>query len=295
MKKIFFIVLLILPYILISSPGYEILKGHNLSVSKIRDYNKKEIAQFIELFDSIYKMDQCCRKQLNVKDSKQVYANFIKYGMKVDSITFNKYKSFFEQRGYFSFNKTILSKWIPSITDFLLRHNAMQLHFSDNWAFDLMRLIENSINLKSCNEEDLMDYFVTYLFRKTEFKTYEFCEKGFHVVLLPNLESGAFHQYYKYAYCKYMLYCKSRFDDFAYIRVSNVLINDKKKFDWSKAYVKYPENTFLSNRIMEIVHKYNSLVELIIKNSNPYKFEDGTYSVLICNHPNLGTNPNYDF
>ncbi len=282
MKKIIYIILLIIPNLIFSEAGYVILKNHTLPIGKIRTYEKFEIIRFKKLFDSIYKMDKECRTK--------PHDYFMKNGKRVDSTTFNKYKKFFEQTGYFSFNRDI---WIKDADNFLSKNYAMQLHFSDRYAFDLMRLIEKSIYRKSCNENDLMDYFVTYLWRQTEFKF--FCYYGFfyHIVLIPNMESCPFHKYYKYAFYKYVEYCRNNDSSFAFVLLSDVSIDSNKKFNWNNIAIKDKTTSLPVHFIKKSVNAYKNLPEFIIRNSNPSKFQGGTYSVLICTHPNIQGSPSY--
>jgi len=287
MKKTICIILLIIPNLLFSKPGYDILNNHSLHVGKIRTYNQNEILSFKKMFNSIYIIDQECRTKS--------YDYFRENVRRADSITFYKYKKFFERTGYFSFNKDIMSKWFPDITNFLLKHYAMQLHFSDRSAFELMSLIEKSIPRESCNEEDLMDYFVTYMFRKTQFKEYFFLGNHFHVALIPNMESGPFCQYYKYAFYKYVEYCKNKDNSFVFVLFSDVVVDKNKNFNWNNFTIKDKTTLFPDNFISEWVKYYKYLPELIIKDSNLYKFQSGKYNVLLCTHPNIRENPQYNF
>ena len=284
MKKIICIILLIIPNHIFSKPGYVMLNNHTLPVGKIRAYNTKEILCFVKLFDSINKMDQECRRK--------PYDYFMKNVRRVDSTTFNKYKNYFEHTGYFSFNRRdIWIKWIKNVDNFLTKNYAMQLHFSDRFAFDLMRLIEKSIYKKSCNEDDLMDYFVTYLFRQTEFKMHCFICQYFHVVLLPNMQSCPFHKYYKYAFYKYVEYCRSSDRSFAFVLLSGISIDVNRKFNWDNIAIKDKTTLASDNLIKKTIKSYRGLLEFIIKDTSPYKFQSGTYSVLLCTHPNVHFSP----
>ncbi len=312
MKKIIFFILLIVPNLIFSKTGYYMLSNHTLPVSKIREYSQKEILCFKNLIDSIIITDQETR------------TNKIQLINKTDSINFEKYSRFIEQYGYYTLNIEILKKYIFPTTriineyttydikqkkwvtihkrkidtvddrDFFLKNHTLQIHFSDRYAFDLMRLIEKSIYKKSCNEQDLMEYFVTYLWRKTEFKLYCFLGKYFHVALIPNMESCPFFKYYKYALYKYVEYCNSSDRNFAFALISDLSIDCNKKFNWDNITIK-DKTTFASDNLIKRGIKFNkSMLEFIIRDTSPYKFQGGIYNVILCTHPNVHFSPSHN-
>ncbi len=312
MKNILVILFLInIPYSFCQSWGYDILKNHNLDLSKIREFKQNEIDNYYFFINNLLATDQE-KRNFTLKNQN---GNLIK----IDSINFKKYSFFIEKNGYYTTNYRIWdclykdnyklidgiydydlqkkqfvfikNKKIDTIKvkDFFLMNYTLQLHFSDRFGFELMNLIEKSITYKkTCNEEDLMNYFVTYLSRNTQFETFKFFGITYHVVLLPNLkDKNSFSKYYKYALNKFLKFKKNYDLNFKYVLFNNLKIDNKKKFDWCGL-----ETNNIINRF-EIFNKIKNgndkmiYLESIIKETIKYINNDNTYSLLFCNHCKL--------
>ena len=278
-----------MPQLIYCSSGYKILNNHKFKVEEIREYKKSEITNFLRVFDSIHKLDQECRTK------SQDYFN--QNWERVDSITFIKYVELFKKSGYLSFNRNVWRNWMDSTqtTKFLLKNYAQQLHYCDYRGFEFMRLIEHSISKKSCNEDDLMDFFLTYLWRLTEFDDTRCNIVPYKIVLLPNLENGVYSQHYKYTYNKFIEYCgKINENTFFSFRISNLFIDKNLTFNWSHFSINGVDAVYEKFIVKKILESH-TIVEDLIKRSNPYGFSGGVYNVLICTYPKLLKNPDYNF
>jgi hypothetical protein len=214
--------------------------------------------------------------------------------MKIDSMTFHEYYGFFRERGYFPFTSNFMVKTSQNARNLLLMNYTLQLHYSDCCAFSMFTLIENSVERGCCSEEDLMDYFITYLWRLTEFKNLCFLGKCYHVILLPKLENENFSQFYKYAYQKYLEYCKRIDKDFQFIRCTNLSFS-APDFCWDKVELKSCQIPFLKQKAFEVVYSIRTIIESIVKSNNPYSIDNRDYDLLITTHPKTLCNPKYNY
>lgn len=170
-----------------------------------------------------------------------------------------------------------------------------QLHFSDRFGIDLLKIIENSIERNICNQNDLMDYYITYLWRKTEFKRLKFC--GFiptHYILSPNLESGKYSKYYKYALVKYVEYCRSIDDSFTFFYV-NVVKCANNNFNFNEFSISLPFNFTPKKMLNPLMRTISPILAVIFKDSNALDIPDGKYSIIFCTHPHVIGNPLYSY
>jgi hypothetical protein len=283
MKKIICIILILLHHIAFCE-GYDILKNSTLPVGKIKEYDKKEVRGFIALFDSIYKLDQYCRLK--------TYDYLARYGERTDSITFHRYQDYLEHTGYFSFISDEFKRCIGEKNKLWSRHYAMQLHFSDRYGFDLMQLIERSIRKESCNENDLMNYFITYLWRKTEFKMNYLYQHSCHAVLIPNLDSGSYCKYYGYALYQYLRYCNRRDSNFAFILISHVSMKNNV-FCWKDSVIRDKTSLIPDKLIRRGITFYQKVIRSVLGMNDLKNHQADSYFVLFCTHPEISGNPPY--
>ena len=135
-----------------------------------------------------------------------------------------------------------------------------------------------------------MDYFVTYLFRKTEFRTDNIFGYHFSMFLLPDLSKGYFAKYYRYSLNKYLQYAFKKYPDiFRCIVFDKLFISKDNKFDWSEIrtspmlndlkVVKYLRDGDLSSSL-RIIERY-----LLFWHSNIDK--DCYYSIVFCKHEGI--------
>ncbi len=263
--------------------GYYMLRGHNMPLSSINAYDSVYVKNYVELSEKIYASDQDIR-------SKSI-SYFYKNVKRVDSTNFVLYHNYFSKYGYMSFDKKKLSKYISDIGQFLTRNYVFQMHFSDCHAFKLLNLIETSIPKKTCNEHDLMDYFITYLWRRTEFENTRIFDAPVHMLLLPSKAKSYYSKYYEYAFNKYMKHCKYHDSDFKYLRLYNLHIQNNKP-NYKNTFVKTNSVQYRS-LIAEYVHKYPYIINLFLSVSNPDGYKDGYYDIFICTHPKIYKNPDH--
>ena len=270
-----------LPY---AQTGYYILRDHKLPLSFVRPVKqelKEELPRFLQ---SIHQSDQAVRRLS--------FDEFKIRSRSVDSLNFVKYRAFFEKNGYVSFDKKKLETEAKNVDELLLLNYVYHLHFSDRFGIPLIHLITQSIPKQTCNEYDLMNYFVTYLWRKTEFLHWRYLGIPFHTILMPDLSDGKYADYYKYAYEKYIEYCGKRDPSFLYFYLSGINIKNGI-INWNA----YQINDYwpgISTKIIDnAVLMLKDIAPFIIKNANAYPIPDGKYSILFCTHPQFNGNPLY--
>jgi hypothetical protein len=269
-----------------SQTGYRILENHNLHLSETTPCKKEIINKILYLIDNIHRQDQTVRsKSLDI---------FIKESRRVDSINFIKFYSFFQKNGYFNLGKNEIPLTEREVSNFLVKYYSLHLHFSDRFGLPLTNLILNSIVKKTCNENDLMNYFITFLWRKTEFVNLTYCGIPYHIVLMPNLHKGTYSKYFNHAFTKYIEYCISKDSNFRYFYLDDLRIANGK-LNWDKFNIPTPWNRYFKVLVYNTVNFFMENANTIIKNANALVIPDGTYSILYCTHPNIIGNPLYTY
>ena len=276
--------ILFFSFIANSQTGYVILRDHNLPVSEIKPYSDNLKVSTKIFLDSLHNSDQDIRHQ--------TYEMIFKQLRITDSLNFLKYRSYFEKTGYLSFDKRRLENDQIDINRLLLSNYVLNIHFSDRTALPLIDLIIRSFPQKTCNENDLMNYFVTYLWRKTEFIGSTFATIPYHIILMPDLDSGKYSRYFKYAYKKYMEHCVKRDPSFLHFYLSGVSIK-KGKINWNKYQVQEGWCGIFQQLIHNTVGILRYCATFLIKDANAFEIPDGMYSILFCTHPDFIGNPLY--
>jgi len=259
--------------------GYVILQKQPFNLSPTITPSKKSIEVNKVFIDKLHYYDQLYR-QIPIDQKKLAI---------IDSLLFIEYRIFYERYGFIPLNKNLVKGMISDYETFLLKSYIFQLHFSDRFAFPYMEVLENSILRKSSNEFDLMDYFVTYLWRKTEFRNFNYFGHTYHVLLLPDLTNSPYVKYYKFALDKYLNYSRIVDDTFVYAILNDINILNNI-IDWSQLSV---VNTFpiLRKKVTEYVNESRKLFNFIFHYANALGIKNGRYSVLITSHPNMLFNP----
>lgn len=286
LKKIIVSVILIIKvWFAFSQNGYQMLWNHNLKISNVKPYSYSKKNNLNNFLESLKDNDQRTRENENSDSVKSKLRYF-------DSLNFLKYNSYFLKQGYMSFTKERLKSDQYDVERLLLTNYVLNLHFSDRFGINLINLISESIHKGSCDESDLMNYFVTYLWRNVEFSEYKYLGIPFHVVLLPNLENGPYSEYFNYAYNRFLANSLEEDSSFLYATISNVNISGNQ-FDWVKSKIKGAMHPYLLNILNTVITNLKNGIVAIIKEANALGIPNGNYSILLSTHPKYKYNPFY--
>jgi len=283
MKKLLIIICIIIPLNFFGQPGYWMLKKHQFKVGNIKKFSKEEIDLFKQLLDTINKLDQFYRVR-NIDDKIKIN----------DSITFILYKKFCENKGYYSVHPNILNQYSKDKSEYFSKILAFHLHLSGRYGINILEIIENSIKKETCNENDLMDYFITYLSRKTEFDLNRCGLISFHIIILPDLINNKYANFYKYALHQYLNFCIDSKASFLYFSLNNVEFDTNKNINFNN--VIFNENNYYINKkiLMKLLIINKKNIEDNIRFRYNKILKDNYYSVLFCTHPYLKYQPLYE-
>lgn len=263
--------------------GYLFLHNNGLKIQSVQPYKKETVQKFCTLLNDLHRLDQDVRYLS--------YEKFMMLGKKTDSLNFTRFKKFCDSYGYFSFNHILSDsaekRLFPAQTFYTLK-----IHFSDNFGITLLKIIEQSILKGTCNENDLMEFFITYVWRNTEFKNNYVFDLPFHIVLLPDLENGKYSSYYRFALTKYTEYCVEHDKTFLYFLLSRVMIKNNK-ICWESYQLNLFLRQYASKQISDWVKLLRSGADILIKEANAFPIPDGEYSIFFSSHPNILTSPPY--
>jgi len=294
MKSVFVIIVFAIGVYGYSQPrfGYDIVKKCSFAISSAKTPSKYIINDYNHFIDSVIKIDQIDRL------SKQSIM------IRSDSCNALAYFWIIKSKGYLTTD--INNYWLPvfglkSKPDCSIKgnnnmqmkllmqynkRNVLHLHFCDRFGVYLMDAIEHSVATDStCSEEDLMDFVITYLFRKTEFKIDQFMGNYYSIILMPDLLHGSYAHYYNYAVKQYMRYAfRKNPDVFRYVVFDNLFISKNNKLDWSKI------STSPVYENLKVVH-YLRNGELNVKFLDKYIIywnvgirKNCNYSIIFCRH-----------
>jgi hypothetical protein len=110
----------------------------------------------------------------------------------VDSISFQKLKSFAGKYGLMQLNRENFTD-SGAACKLMFDFNTILIHLSDKYGLEIMSMYEQAIQKNTCNETDLLNYIVNYLWRRTEFDKGKF---EYFIVPLPDIDKSLYKQVY---------------------------------------------------------------------------------------------------
>lgn len=254
---------------------FDMIKSNRLPLTSFNRPDEKAYQNFERLIDQLFVSDQKVRSM----DTK----HFFKYAPIVDSVNFSIYRDFMAKNGFVS----TIRRENKSVTDpdkFRLRNWTLQIHFSDRDGLNLLKMIEQAIDKHQCDEIDLMDYFITYLWRKTEFD-------GFiHTFLLPDIEHSKYKAYYLQALNAYASYCQSRNPFFYSFTASNVLF-EKSHFKFSDMKIRSRYNHDIKSNYDKHPLIYADWWDKLIMSRTAHPKENERYWVFVSNSTGIISSP----
>lgn len=175
-------------------------------LTKVAAVDHDLCSKYAEMIHSIYKSDQDCRKSVSFKQCIDI----------TDSLNFERYAAFATQNGIIQLNKQNFPDSVERVT---LKQELyiFNLHTSNPYLFQLMPLFEQSIKMRTCDESDLVDYFVTYLSRSTEFS------KNYSMVALPDFYAIPMGKYYLAAMVDFLNFLCKQTNQFQFFVCANYL------------------------------------------------------------------------
>ncbi|MBN8672513.1 MAG: hypothetical protein J0L56_00180 [Chitinophagales bacterium] len=285
MHRFFFLFFHILHISVSAQNGYMMLSEHNFKLSPSKSISPAKIVEIAEFLSQLNKSDQLVRqpgRQWDIKKARQA-----------DSINFIYYKKYFN--GYYpSLNSNSVSGKIENRDKLLMDNWILQLHFSDRFAIPVIELISNSVENGTCNELDLMNYVVHYMWRNTEFPNKKFYEKDVHALLLPDLTKAKFAKHIEYAANQYLKYCMEKAPGFKYEILHGFHIKNQA-INWSGINSVLSVIPFFNNSFWDVIRRFQEFISFQVKDSNALGVKDGTYTLLICDHPYINSNPPFVF
>lgn len=282
MKYLYTILLVCIFFSGKAQTGYFILRNCPLPVSPLLPANPEKDKAVVDFITMLIRPDQESRQNL-AKGWKKILKE-------KDSLNFSAFEKKFSKEGYFSQDLDRFKK-IPGadMTHFPTDVYVLHLHFSDQFGLRLIDLIISSFPKGTCNEKDLMNYIVTYLWRNTEFPNMAYRDQLYHAILLPDMKNAPYAKYIRYAFDQYMKYCGEKDPKFSYLVLTAEVKNNE--IDWPRC--SFPSfgifNSIVAGKIKERIPGINFRLHDI----NAGRIKDGTYNILLCSHPGFVGNPAY--
>lgn len=258
---------------------------HKLDLQQPKTIEAPKIKEIANFLSYLKVSDQLVRQPDSVWS--------ISEARKVDSINFLLYRNYFNGSYPSLYNYTVNDK-VVNPSELLMNNWVLQLHFSDRFAIPMMELISKSVDSGTCNQMDLMNYTIHYLWRSTEFPNKDFYGKAIHIVLLPDLTTDKFAQYYQYALQKYLGYCKEK-DPLFEFEILNGIFLKNNQLDWSGVIHLLSTLQLADESTLSLISQFQYIISNRIIDANALSLKNGNYSILICNHPNINTNPPFVF
>lgn len=273
--------------------GFNVIKSHPFFVRQIQKPSNLFVNDFFQVIDSLLIKDQ-----LRLKLDPEIVSG-------IDSMNAAAYVRLIRKKGYLTsdinqyWNAIYGDETVPKsnspeyaeksmllMSNYFKKRFALHLHFCDRFGVYLIQTIEQSVaNDSVCSEEDLMDFVITYLFRKTEFKIDQFLGNYYSVILVPNLLHGSYAHYYNYAVNQYMRYAfRENPDVFRYIVFDNLFISNNNELNWSKistspVYENFKVINYLRNGELNV-----KFLDRYIIYWNAGIRKNCSYSIIFCRH-----------
>lgn len=262
-----------------STPLYRIIKDNSFKFSNVYNTREKRL-EFKKLINEIYKDDQTVR----TKSVEYFKANV----KEVDKRNYYKYRNFILKNGYHSVDYTDSNFYTNrEMTKLIVRNYALQIHFSDFYGMDLLTIIQHSIQRRTCNEKDLMQYFVTYIWRRTQF---DYAIP--HIVAIPKLKDST---YINFSLNRYLQHCKKVDSTFSFTLIDNCEIRNSQ-LRWIdskilKSSLNITIKKLLDSFLFRIFQK--NIYEFIRICDPDFKFDGVKFMILFCTHPKTLASPTF--